>query len=127
MSFPFNAQKGLVLVDAEVTGPLGTAPVSLALDSGATYSIINSPTLVALGYDPALFPNRLPVTTGSGIVFVPRIPLVKIRTLGQERVAFPVLCHTLPATAGIDGLLGLDFFRGRVLTLDFNTGQITLT
>jgi hypothetical protein len=127
MSFPFNGQKGLVLVDVEVTGPLGTAPVNLALDTGATYSIINSPTLVALGFDPALFPNRLPVTTGSGIVVVPRIPLLKITALGQDRLGFPVLCHTLPPSAGIDGLLGLDFFRGRELTLDFNAGQITLT
>ncbi len=38
-----------------------------------------------------------------------------------------VLCHTLPPSATVDGLLGLDFFRGHQLTVDFQTGQITLT
>ena len=28
--------------------------------------------------------------------------------------------------AAVDGLLGLDFFRGQSLTVDFRTGQVTL-
>ena len=32
----------------------------------------------------------------------------------------------IPADAGVDGLLGLDFLRGHVLTLDFRGGIITL-
>ena len=59
--------------------------------------------------------------------FVPRITLDKIVALGQERTHFPVLGHTLPPSAGIDGLLGLDFVRGQTLTVDFRTGTITLT
>jgi hypothetical protein len=111
VSFPFNVHQGLVLLNAEVTGPSGSTIVRLALDSGATSSLINAASLILVGYDPALFPNRLPVTTGSGVVHVPRIPVVKMRALGQDRFSFPVLCHSLPAGAGIDGLLGLDFFR----------------
>lgn len=52
--------------------------------------------------------------------------LSRIRALGQERVEFAVLGHTLPPSAGVDGLLGLDFFRGQSLTLDFRTGHVTL-
>jgi hypothetical protein len=37
-----------------------------------------------------------------------------------------MVCHTLPPSASIDGLLGLDFLRDRRLTIDFRTGQITL-
>jgi hypothetical protein len=83
--------------------------------------------LVTLGYDPALIPDRIQITTGSGIEFVPRVVLDKIAALGQERTDFPVLGHTLPPSADIDGVLGLDFFRGQNLTLDFRTGQVTLT
>lgn len=79
-----------------------------------------------IGYDPATAPDRFQITTGSGIEFVPRITLNKIAALGQERASFPVLCHTLPPSASVDGLLGLDFFRGRSLTIDFRGGQITL-
>jgi hypothetical protein len=82
--------------------------------------------LVALGYDPALAPDRVQVTTGSGVEFVPRITLDQIMALGQKRASFPVLGHTLPPSAGVDGLLGLDFFRGQRLVLDFRVGQASL-
>jgi hypothetical protein len=46
--------------------------------------------------------------------------------LGKERIGFPVLGHTLPPSAGVDGLPGLDFLRGQQLTVDFRNGQVTL-
>lgn len=66
------------------------------------------------------------MTTGSGIEFVPRLPLLKIMALGEERAGLPVLAHTLPPSAGVDGLLGLDFLRGMRLTLNFRKGQVSL-
>jgi hypothetical protein len=39
---------------------------------------------------------------------------------------FSVLAHTLPPSAGVDGLLGLDFLRGQVLTVDFRSGRVTV-
>jgi predicted aspartyl protease len=127
MSIPFNPQHGLVIVQAAVDGPSGSAVLRLALDTGATGTVINMGMLVALGYDPALVPERIQVTTGSGVEFVPRVSLHKIVALGQERANFPVLGHTLPPSASIDGVLGLDFVRGQTLTVDFRTGTITLT
>jgi len=124
MRVPFNPHQGLVHVSAEILGPLGSAVLRLALDTGATGTTINIAPLVAVGYDPALSPARVQVTTGSGIEFAPRLTLDKIRALGQERGGFPVLCHTLPPSAGVDGLLGLDFFRGLSVTLDFRSGEI---
>jgi predicted aspartyl protease len=126
MSFPFDAQQGLVIVRAELWGPVGSIVLRLALDTGATGTVVNIGMLVTIGYDPALVPDRIQVTTGSGVEFVPRVTLDKMTALGQERTDFPVLGHTLPPSAGIDGLLGLDFFRGQSLTLDFRTGQVTL-
>ncbi|MGZ8427309.1 MAG: aspartyl protease family protein [Candidatus Binatia bacterium] len=98
----------------------------MALDTGATGTLVNMGMLVAIGYDPALAPDRIQITTGSGVEFAPRVTLDKMTALGQERTDFPVLGHTLPPSAGIDGLLGLDFFRGQIVTLDFRTGQVTL-
>src|SRR3954470_21099181 len=114
MSFPFDPKKGLVVVRAELWGPAGSAVLRLALDTGATGTVVNVGMLVAVGYDPALAPDRFQVTTGSGVEFVPRITLDKVVALGQERTAFPVLGHTLPPSSGIDGLLGLDFFRSHI-------------
>jgi hypothetical protein len=126
VSFSFDPQDGLIIVRAELWGPVGSAVLRLALDTGATSTMANVGMLVALGYDPALVPDRLQVTTGSGIEFVPRLPLLKIMALGQERTDLPVLAHTLPPSAGVDGLLGLDFLRGTQLILNFRKGQVSL-
>ena len=126
MSFSFNPQRGLIIIHAELEGPSGSAILRLALDTGATSTAINVGMLVSIGYDPSLVPDRIQVTTGSGVEYVPRITLSKVTALGQERVDFSVLCHTLPPSAGIDGLLGLDFLRGQKLTIDFLQGQIKL-
>jgi hypothetical protein len=126
MSFPFDPQQGLIIVRAELWGPTGSVVLRLALDTGATSTVINIGLLVAVGYDPALAPDRIQITTGSGVEFVPRVPVDRLAALGQERSSFPTLGHTLPPSAGVDGLLGLDFFRGQSLILDFRIGQITL-
>lgn len=67
-----------------------------ALSQRPPSTMANVGMLVALGYSPALAPDRLQVTTGSGIEFVPRLPLLKVMALGHERVDLPVLAHTLP-------------------------------
>ena len=126
MSVPFNAQEGLIIVPAELWGPSGSAVLRLALDTGATSTVVNVGLLVAIGYDPALAPDRVQVTTGSGVEFAPRIALQRVAALGQDRTNFSVLGHTLPPSAGVDGLLGLDFLRGQLLTVDLRTGQVTL-
>jgi predicted aspartyl protease len=127
MTVPFNPEQGLVIIPAELCGPSGTAVLRLALDTGATGTLVNVGMLVALGYDPALAPQRVQVTTGSGIEFAPRLLLRRIKALGRERRNFPVLAHTLPPSAGVDGLLGLDFLRGCRMIVDFRTGRVKLS
>ena len=62
MSFPFNANEGLVIVRTEVTGPSGVAVLRLALDTGATSTLINAAMLVSIGYDPAIVADRFELT-----------------------------------------------------------------
>ena len=126
MTFPFNPKKGLVFLKAEITGPGGRARLRFALDTGATQTLVNAAPLVGIGYDPALATKHVQVTTGSGTVYAPVITATSLGALGHDRPNFQVLCHTLPPSATVDGLLGLDFFRDHVLTLDFQQGQIEL-
>ena len=127
MSFPFEPQRGLIIVNAELSGPTGSVILRLALDTGATGTLVNPALLVAVGYDPALAPDRLQMTTGSGVEFAPLVTIDRLTALGHERSKLPVLGHTLPPSANVDGLLGLDFMRGKVLVIDFASGAITLT
>ena len=126
MSFTFNPKLGLVIVQLELSGPLGDVILSVALDTGATGTLINQSRLIYVGYDPAAQSDRSQIITGSGVEFVPRITVSKIAALGHEQTDFPILAHTLPPNAGVDGLLGLDFIRGRKLVIDFQLALISL-
>ena len=73
MSYPFNARSGPILIDAEISGPTGTSGATLVLDTGATTSTINSSVLRLVDYDPGASTDLVPMTTGSGVLTVPRI------------------------------------------------------
>lgn len=127
MSQHFNAARGLIVIPVEVEGPALSLVLRLALDTGATSTMLNQSRLLKMGYDLSAFPDRFQITTGSGVEFVPRVVLDRINALGREQNGFPVLAHTLPASARVDGLLGLDFLRGLNLNIDFRSGLITLS
>jgi predicted aspartyl protease len=126
MRVSFDGQRGLVVVRAEVTGPTGVAVLQLALDTGATRTTVNSSLLVTVGYDPGATLDRIEVTTGSGVEFAALVTISQIVALGRKLTDFPVLAHTLPPSAGVDGVLGLDFLRGQVICIDFQKGVLTL-
>jgi hypothetical protein len=54
------------------------------------------------------------------------VRVARFAAFGIVQSDFPVLWLPLPPAVRVDGLLGLDFFRGLVLTLDFARGQISL-
>ncbi len=127
MTITFQSLAGLIIVPAAMEGPAATVRLRLALDTGATSTIVDPKHFVTAGYDPALAPTQVPLTTATTVHFIPLLTVTRLTALGQDRTVFPILGHTLPPRAGVDGLLGLDFLRGRVLTLDFPNGTITLT
>jgi hypothetical protein len=118
--------KRLLIVEARVWGPTGDRALRLALNTGAGTTLVNPAVLVGVGYDPTAAPQRVQITTGSGVEVVSLLPIDRIEALGQTRSHFAVVCHTLPPSAPIDGLLGLDFLRNCRLTIDFRAGRITL-
>ena len=126
MSHPFNPRHGAIRVEAEVTGPLKSMTVPLLLDTGATTTLLEESVLISLSYDLAAVTARVPMTTGSTIQAVPKVVLTRLTALGQHRFGFPVLAYTMPAAAAVSGLLGLDFLRDHVLTVNFWAGLITL-
>ena len=124
--FPFNFSQGLVVVRATIEGPNGIYAARLALDTGASGTVLSTDLLRGAGYDLSAATDFVSMTTGSGVERVPHLPIVKLTSLGQEQNNFSVVAHTTPPPAVVDGLLGLDFFRLQVLTLDFRKGEIFL-
>jgi predicted aspartyl protease len=127
MTYRFDPSGGLIVVAVEIEGPTGSAVVRMALDTGATRTLVNSSLLVGVGYDLALAEDRIEVTTGSGVEYAAKVGLSKVTALGMKRYELPVLAHTLPPSAGVDGLLGIDFFAGRTLTIDFAVGELRIS
>jgi hypothetical protein len=124
---PFNAKRGPILIRAQATGPSGIVNLKLVLDTGATTSLIDLANLLYPGFDPTQPIRHIRMTTGSAVGMVPVFALTRFSALGQHRYIFPVIGHGLPASSGVDGLLGLDFLRDQNLAIDFRSGQITLS
>lgn len=127
MTTSFNGQYGLIIVQVTLHGPVGFAQSYLALDTGSSSTVISKALLVSIGYDPDAQPKTVSMTTGSSVEAVSRLTIDKIEALDQERFQVSVVAHTLPPSMSVDGVLGLDFFRNRTLTLDFQNGVITLS
>jgi predicted aspartyl protease len=117
--YSFDRHEGLIIVRAEVFGPSGSIVVRLALDTGATSTTVNAGLLNAIGYDPALVPDCIQLTTGSAVEYAPRLSVNKIETLGQERVNFLVVAHALPPTAVLMACWAWTFSAARNSILTF--------
>ncbi|MFQ5770669.1 MAG: retropepsin-like aspartic protease [bacterium] len=78
MSFRFNPEEELIIVPTRLWGPIDDCVVRLALDTGATVTMVNWDVVVSLGYDPSIVKERIQITTGSGVEFVPRRTIEKI-------------------------------------------------
>lgn len=78
MSHAFNGRSGLILVEAEISGPIGKAGATLVLDTGATSTSLNVSLLRSVGYDPDAATDFVQMATGSAVVMVPRIMLNRL-------------------------------------------------
>jgi len=127
VTWAFRPESGLIFIEAEISGPKGQAGARLILDTGASSSTINADVLRSAGYDPDASTDFARITTGSGVATAPRLVVTRLTALGRHAIGLRLVAHNLPHESNADGLLGLDFFRGLALTIDFRAGQITLS
>ncbi len=109
MSTRFAPRQGLIIVYADVYGPLGQAQARLALDTGAVTTTIRADILEEIGCDLSKPAAQARIVTGSRIETVPVLVLSQITALGQTKTDMPILSYTLPAAANLDGVLAWTF------------------
>jgi hypothetical protein len=126
LSTAFQPRSGPIIVEAELAGPTGTLKATMILDTGATTTCLSPKVLRLVGHDPSMAIGQAQLITGSGVSTVPLVMVNRLSALGQHAIGLRVLARNLPLSAAADGLLGLDFLRGHVLTIDFSQGQISL-
>ena len=57
---------------------------------------------------------------------MPLIKIEKLSLMGKEIENVKTLCHDLPPTSRVDGLLGLSYLKHFKLTIDFKDGILAL-
>jgi hypothetical protein len=123
--FPFKLRAGLIWI--QVDGPSGVKPLQFILDSGAEASVIDLQTArrlnLALG-QPVTVRGINATTLGYWTDSLSaRMGGVALSTnyLAMDLSAVSAACHRR-----VDGLIGADFFAGRVVQIDFARETIRL-
>ena len=123
---PFNPIAKSIFLRLKVDSINGdrTRDILVALDTGASTTMIPPEVATDLGYDLSN-PNEQMITA-SGIVLTKRITVRKLTAIGEMVENIDVVCHDLPEGSIIEGLLGLDFLRHFDVNISFSTGTIEL-
>jgi Aspartyl protease len=123
--FPFHLDEGFIWVKVRV--PESPEPLNFLLDSGASVSVINLRTAEKAGFK---LGKRVGVE-GVGARAEGFWPQDVSATAGAVRLPEKYLAVDLSELSGscacrVDGLIGADFFRGRIVQIDFAAGKVRL-
>ena len=102
----------LLLVYAILTGPKGRTMLRLALDTGASYTMLPPEKLALVGYAPHAATKTIEILTASGTEWTPVVAVASLRFLSCEAKHLQVVSHALPPTSPVEGLLGLNALDG---------------
>ena len=100
--------------------------LDLALDTGASSTVISEKIAQEIGYDLSRVSKQTTFSDASQTHLVSEVTL-KSLSLATARVEnIKVLCYTMREEHGIDGVIGLNFIRQFKIVMDFETGILTL-
>jgi hypothetical protein len=90
----FDLRANAILLQATIAGPTREATVTLALDTGSTFSVINPDVLLDVGVE--IEPGEgSPIATASGVVKPRRARVTSLAALGHVQSELVVLAHPL--------------------------------
>ncbi len=116
--FKLNPQN-LIFCRAVLRNQRRSISLKLALDTGASYTMVSYDAAREIGIDPSKSHRQIDVTTGSGVILTPVVSIPIFQSLGQEVKNLEVICHDLPSEGIVDGLLGLNFLKHFNVNLRF--------
>ena len=96
------------------------------VDTGATQTCIRPEFLRRLGCDLERPVSRVRIRSATGTASAALHQIGTIIAVGRKREDFLIAAQDLPVSVAADGLLGLDFYRGLILRLDFARGGASL-
>lgn len=102
-------KEGIISLYVEFQGPTTKRIIKMALDTGATFTMIPPEIAMDIGYDPTISKKRIEISTASGLIIVPIIRIKTASCFGTKVKNIEVVCHNLPPESPVEGLLGLNF------------------
>lgn len=104
-------RSGLLVLRAAVGGAGAVVPVTLLIDTGATYTMMRPDILKRVGCDLDHPLQEISIVTAGGMLTAPMVAVPWFHCPGQRISSWKVVAHLLPT--GIRehaaGLLGMDF------------------
>jgi len=128
MTYKFirEPESGLITVVALIDGE---HRLKLILDTGASYTTIDSNMLYLTGYDIMDNVGSVLVETASGIIETELFDLEELQVFGITKSNFRIQVYDFVAhgiVSDYNGLLGLDFFEGTKFCLDLDNHDISI-
>lgn len=124
--YKIDPEAPVIVLSVTMRGEEIEKKIEMALDTGATYTMIPWEVAEVLGYEPAVSKDRVSMVTASGVERAPLITLKSISVLGKDADNVQTVVHNLPEKSYVDGLLGLSFLKSFKLSLDFRNGILEL-
>ena len=124
-NFKLEDDESLITVDCHFAND----DYSLALDTGASNTVIDLNILLSAGYQIEDAVRIVEIETAGGIVEAYIFQVVEINALGITRRYFEVSSYHFfdgDAFSEIQGILGLDFFKGYKFCIDMVDSEITI-
>jgi|GEM_PF-3003799 len=121
----FDPSADQILIVGLVEGPEGKIRrVRFLVDTGTPHTVIDAPIMDSIGFGAHLATARSRLWGVSGVIdgYVVKAP--RLRVLGHELQGCSIAVHDLPNDLGVEALLGLDFFRGCYVGIDFCDGTL---
>ena len=125
-NYPLIFEAGLLMVYARITGPKGSRLSRLALDTGATTTMVPPKAALAIGVNPARSTTFRDTLTASGKELTPIVVIPSFHVFEHTFRHLAVACHELPAESPIDGLLGLDVLTQLQAILNLGKREIVI-
>lgn len=122
--YPLLFEAGLLIVYVRLQGPRGSRLLRLALDTGATTTLIPPQAALAIGVNPARSRANRETLTASGKELIPLVVIPRVQVFETAFRNLTVACHELPSESPVDGLLGLDILVRLHAVIDLGTRSL---
>lgn len=123
--FKLHTDEDLIILTAWANGH----DVELALDTAASHTVIDLNALMLLGIYPKDAIGTERVETSNGAITIQKYQLDSLTFLGRTVAPFQVMGYDFLQKGIIspyDGILGLDFLKQTILTIDFIKSEVWL-